>query len=553
MNGVTTPYNDSARIASLHEYGLLDTPSEAEYDAIVALAAAIAGVPIAAISLVDADRQWFKARLGVGDLRQTARSVSFCAHAIDSREPLLVPDATLDPRFANNPLVTGEPHIRFYLGMPLINAAGHALGTLCIIDRRPRQLGEREHDLLRKLTTLLVSLLEDRRASREMARLTDYFEQLADDVYLFDADSRRLIYASSRVLARFGTGLNTRSLNPATLTFAEIDEWQGLAEIRLRFDDLSDANGASLRYESDVLHPCGGQSAAEVTLTRISGRSGDTLCAVVRDRSGRHADRRARETVNVGLEQQVALHTRDLSATLDQLQSMAGTVAHDLRAPLHAVLGFATIVAHDPATSEKNRAYLSRLEKAARHMQGMVEQLVADLRDVAHPMFTEYLDLDLLTRDVWSELAARYDIRNAELRIAQLPPARGDMLLVRRVIDNLLSNALKYARPVGRLTIEITGESRGELNAYFVRDNGIGFTPEQAGRLFTPFMRLHADRGVDGLGLGLTSVAHSVGRHGGRAWAQADPEGGALFGFSLPAHKPDRRAVADDAESSPRR
>ena len=546
MNGMTTPYNDAARIASLREYGLLDTPREAEYDAIVALAAAVAEAPIAAISLVDADRQWFKAQLGLGDLCETARSVSLCSHAIASREPLLVPDATLDPRFDGNPMVTGEPHVRFYLGMPLINAAGHVLGTLCIIDRRPRQLGEREHDLLRKLTNLLIGLLEGRRASREMAHLTDYFEQLADDVYLFDADSRRLIYASSRVLVRFGSAPNMRSVDPATLTYAEIDEWQGLVEIRSRFDQLADANGASLRYESNVLHPCGGHFPAEVTLTRISGRSGDTLCAVVCDTSDRHADRPALAVANAGLEQQVAEHTRDLYATLDQLESMAGTVAHDLRAPLHAVLGFATIVAHDSATSEKSREYLGRLEKAARHMQAMVEQLVAYLRNIAHPMFSEYLDLDSLTRDVWSELATHHDTRDAELSIADLPPARGDMLLVRRVVHNLLSNALKYACPDRRLTIEITGESGNEMNAYFVRDNGVGFSPEQAERLFTPFMRLHADHGIDGLGLGLTSVAHSVGRHGGRVWAQANPEGGALFGFSLPAHNPEWRA-ADDA------
>src|ERR1035441_598317 len=130
------PTNEAERLAALKEYHILDTGTEQSYDDITALASHICNVPIAMISMVDEARQWFKSRVGL-EQQQTSRDVAFCAHAILQNEPLIVRDATKDRRFVDSPLVTGEPHIRFYAGFPLINAEGLALGTLCVIDRQP--------------------------------------------------------------------------------------------------------------------------------------------------------------------------------------------------------------------------------------------------------------------------------------------------------------------------------------------------------------------------------------------------------------------------------
>ena len=132
--------NESERLSTLHEYRLLDTLPEAAFDELVALAAQVCGTPVSLVSLVGRDRQWFKAKVGI-EACETPRSVSFCAHAIARPDEIfLVPDATRDPRFADNPLVTGPLGLRFYAGVPLKMATGHAIGSLCVVDTRPRQL-----------------------------------------------------------------------------------------------------------------------------------------------------------------------------------------------------------------------------------------------------------------------------------------------------------------------------------------------------------------------------------------------------------------------------
>src|SRR3712207_6631246 len=128
------PSDEADRLRALHELDVLDTGAEAEFDDIVALASRICGVPMSLVSLIDADRQWIKAKVGT-DVTETTRDVSFCAHAILGRDLLVVPDARLDARFADNPGVVTDPGVRFYAGAPLITTDGYAVGTLCVVDR----------------------------------------------------------------------------------------------------------------------------------------------------------------------------------------------------------------------------------------------------------------------------------------------------------------------------------------------------------------------------------------------------------------------------------
>lgn len=172
---------DKRRLKVLWQYDVLDTVPEEVFDDLTELAARICEAPMALISLVDEDRQWFKSRFGM-TLPETPRDVSFCEHAIKQTELFIVPDATKDPRFKDNPLVTREPKIRFYAGAPLITPDNYALGTLCIIDKVPRELREDQRQALRILARHVVSQLELRRRTRELARVQKEKKELQSEL-----------------------------------------------------------------------------------------------------------------------------------------------------------------------------------------------------------------------------------------------------------------------------------------------------------------------------------------------------------------------------------
>ena len=178
------PDTEHARLAALQECQVLDTEPEDAYDDIVRLAAHICGVPIAAISLVDAGRQWFKSIVGL-DVRETSRDLSFCAHAILQPHVLVVPDACADARFADNALVTGTPNIRFYAGAPLVTDDGHALGSLCVIDSVARQITPEQQAALRLLARQATNQLE-------MARRLAFQERLIAERGAAEAERQRL-------------------------------------------------------------------------------------------------------------------------------------------------------------------------------------------------------------------------------------------------------------------------------------------------------------------------------------------------------------------------
>jgi PAS domain S-box-containing protein len=173
------PADEADRLRELASYGLLDTPPEAEFDRIARLAAKVANAPIALVCLVDARRQWFKAKVGL-ELAETPRDLAFCAHAILGDAPMSVGDALADPRFASNPLVAGPPHIRAYAGAPLVTPRGHRLGTVCVIDVVPRTFTAEELGLLRELADLVVDRMEPRRAMAGKGVVPAHVDSLLD-------------------------------------------------------------------------------------------------------------------------------------------------------------------------------------------------------------------------------------------------------------------------------------------------------------------------------------------------------------------------------------
>ena len=192
------PEDEAARLEALHRYRILDTEPERSFDDLTLLASHICGTPMALISLVDADRQWFKSRIGI-PISETARAVSFCGHAINHRDLFIVPDARHDERFRDNQLVTGAPEIRFYAGAPLVTPDGHALGTLCVLDRVARTLSRDQLEALTALCHQTEAQLELRRhvleleqALEERDRAQAEQAKLIDELRSAHADVRRL-------------------------------------------------------------------------------------------------------------------------------------------------------------------------------------------------------------------------------------------------------------------------------------------------------------------------------------------------------------------------
>ncbi len=206
------PKHEQKRLQVLWEYEILDTVPEAIFDDMTDLAARICRAPMAMISLVDEDRQWFKARIGVSH-RETAREIAFCAHAIMQDDLFIVEDAAKDPRFANNPLVTTDPKIRFYAGAPLITPDGYALGTLCVMDRVPRRLNYDQQRALQILARLVMTQLELRRHSKELAKMRADWEKSSAELRKLQAQlekAKRQLAACKAELRRRKAGQKVR-------------------------------------------------------------------------------------------------------------------------------------------------------------------------------------------------------------------------------------------------------------------------------------------------------------------------------------------------------
>ena len=201
--------DEAGRLAALRRYELLDTPPEHAFDRFTHLVQTVLNVPICAVSLIDAERQWFKSCAGL-DATETSRDISFCTHTIQARVPMNIPDATEDPRFAENPLVTGAPHIRSYLGIPLSSPDGYNLGSLCAIDTKPRVFEPAQVEVLKSFAALITDEMELRRIA-QVDHLTGV------------ATRRGFMLEVDKAIARY-----VRSQTPAALLVLDIDHFKAV-------------------------------------------------------------------------------------------------------------------------------------------------------------------------------------------------------------------------------------------------------------------------------------------------------------------------------------
>jgi GAF domain-containing protein len=201
VNKYPIPKNEKQRLEALDSYNVLNSLSEAEYDRLTKLASIICEAPIALISLVDETRQWFKSKVGL-DVSETSRDLAFCQYAIMGAERFDIPDTALDERFHDNELVTGNPHIRFYSGQPLIDPEGFALGTICVIDRKPRTLTDTQKMALEILAEETIALIVARKQRRDLQYFEKLFQFSNDLICIAGADGyfKKINGAFSKIL-----------------------------------------------------------------------------------------------------------------------------------------------------------------------------------------------------------------------------------------------------------------------------------------------------------------------------------------------------------------
>lgn len=257
------PTDEAERLQALQSLHVLDSEREERFDRFTRLAKRLFSVPIALVSLVDAERQWFKSAQGLDGMSETPRDISFCGHAILRPQALIVPDALLDERFAGNPLVTGPPHIRFYAGRPLRSPSGYRVGTLCLLDTRPRELNDEDLALLGDL----ADMVEHELAILLLATLDE----------LTGLTNRRGFEA----LARHSLGMCRRLQRPAVLLFFDLDGFKrindehGHAEGDRALQTFSRLLRSTFR-ESDVVARLGGDEFA-VLLTNATPQDCDRV------------------------------------------------------------------------------------------------------------------------------------------------------------------------------------------------------------------------------------------------------------------------------------
>ena len=250
------------------------------------------------------------------------------------------------------------------------------------------------------------------------------------------------------------------------------------------------------------------------------------------DISERVAAQEQIQALNASLEQRVRERTAELERTMRDMEAISYSIAHDLRAPLRSVNGFAQVIAEEEGDrlSDTGRQMFERIARSSRNMGQMITDMLELLRVVQVELNAQPVRMADLASAVAESLSPQ--VPEASIDVGELPDALGDATLLRQVLSNLLDNALKYSRHQSEPTVKVGFDA--EANAYFVRDNGMGFDMARANKLFGLFQRLHAGTEVPGMGVGLAIVARIIERHGGSIWAESAPGQGACFWFRVP-------------------
>ena len=553
--------HEQERLAALHEYRLLDAPADDELEAVVRVAAMVAGVPTATLNLIDEHRQCQLTTAGFQGA-DSPRTESMCAIRLAETGPVVVPDASADPVYRANPWVTGvRGGVRFYATVPLITPSGHPLGTLCVFDDVPGSLGEEQVARLRDLARVIMALFERRRQARARAELAAEAEvqRVRAQRALREAETRQQLLDA--VLDSMDVAVVVVDpFGRVALFNRAAHEWHGLdADGTVDPDDFPRAYSL---FETDGVTPLAPERIpalralreglvdraemviaphdrparwVSVTGRRMVATDGIPLGAVVAmsDVTADRAHRAAMQDAHTALNATVA----ELERSNAELTNFAAVAGHDLASPLAVVSGYLELLAdlYGGQLDEQARGWIGTAVKSVTRMQGLIQALLTYARAGNAPAVRRPTDLAEVLGHAMVDLRTAIRDNQATVRIAgTLPPATCDPTLTRQLLQNLVGNAIKYRHPDRPPTITVSGEAtEGDGMLVRVADNGIGIPPAHRQRVFDMFAMVDP-ASSSGHGIGLSTCQRIVQRHGGRIWAEETPGGGTTMVFTLP-------------------
>jgi signal transduction histidine kinase len=519
------PANEAHRLRAIERYKLGGIGREPAFDRVTRLAAELFDVPMSLVSIIGSDMQCFRGACGM-DATGTPRDEAFCAFAILSDEVMVVPDTHLDPRFIRHPFVLNDPFVRFYAGAPL-RIGGLALGTLCLVDSKPRSFGAAEQRRLAALAETVVDMIELRvdrfaaeahrqRTVEERELLTLTVENVSEGVALFDGDLRLTLW-------------NEAFCELFAYTPDEIREGMGADELMR----LTARRGELGPGDPDLI-----VAAFVASIKASTGRDIEV------QRAGRVLDVR-RRTISGGrfiLTVRDVTHDRQIARLKDELVS---TVSHELRTPLTAISGALGLMASGAAGALPERA--GRLVTVGYRNAERLATLVNDLLDM-DKLQSGKLSFNFASGDLGALLAEAVEQNQPyaerfgvtlDLVLPDAPvAAHFDHLRVMQVVTNLLSNAAKFSPEGGQVRISLGVD--GDTARISVADDGPGISPEFRKRLFDRFAQedgAHQNKHA-GTGLGLAISQGIAQAHGGGITLDDAAGPGATFHLTLPLAGP---------------